>query len=104
MAQVISQLNQKLQTVAGEKVRVATPLNYLAEEMLLTKVFEVDQVCRNYDPIRSETTYFLIRDKDVVCKMTFDDLVPIEDRVTAIRVAMRIEHGNDSEGEGSSPS
>lgn len=104
MAQVISQLNQKLQTVAGEKVRVATPLNYLAEEVLLQEIFEVDQVCRNYDPKRSETTYFLIKDKDVVCKMTFDDLVPIEDRVTAIRVAMRMKHGNDSEGEGSSPS
>jgi hypothetical protein len=55
-------------------------------------------------PHTAETTYFLIKDKDVVCKMTFDDLTPIEDRVTAMRVAMRIEHGNDSEGKGSSPS
>ena len=104
MAQAISQLNQKLQTVAGEKVRVATPLNYLAEEVLLQEIFEVDQVCRHYDPKTQDTTYFLIKEKDVVCKMTFDDLVPIEDRVTAIRVAMRMKHGNDSEGEGSSPS
>lgn len=104
MAQAISQLSQKPPIVDGEKVRVATPLNYLAEEVLLQEIFKVDQVCRNYDPRTQDTTYFLIKDKDVICKMTFDDLTPIEDRVTAMRVAMRIEHGNDSEGKGSSPS
>ena len=82
---------------------MATPLNHLAEEMLLVEIFKVDQVCRNYDPKTQDTTYFLIKDKDVVCKMTFDDLTPIEDRVTAIRVAMRMQHGNDSEVEGGSP-
>ncbi len=89
--------------MVGEKERVATPLNYLAEEVLLQEIFKVDQVCRNYDVRTQDTTYFLIKDKDVVCKMTFDDLTPIEDRVTAIRVAMRMEHGNDSEVEGGSP-
>lgn len=86
--------------MVGEKERVATPLNHLAEEMLLVEIFGVDQVCRNYDVKTQDTTYFLIKDKDVVCKMTFDDLTPIEDRVTAIRVAMRMQHGNDSETEG----
>jgi hypothetical protein len=90
--------------VAGEKVKATTTLNDLAEEVLLQEIFKVDQVCRHYDPKRQDTTYFLIKDKDVICKMTFDDLTPIEDRVTAMRVAMRIKHGNDSEGEGSSPS
>jgi phenylalanine-4-hydroxylase len=89
--------------VAGEKERVATTLSHLAEEVLLQEVFKVDQVCRNYDPKTMDTTYFLIKDKDVVCKMTFDDVTPIEDRVTAIRVAMRMQHGNDSEVEGGSP-
>jgi phenylalanine-4-hydroxylase len=88
--------------VAGEKGRVVTTLNRLAEEAMLQEIFKVDQVCRNYSVHTAETTYFLIRNKDVVCKMTFDDLTPIEDRVTAIRVAMRIEHGNDSEGKGGS--
>jgi len=86
--------------VVGEKERVATPLNNLATEVLLQEIFKVDQVCINFMPHTAETTYFLIKDKDVICKMTFDDLTPIEDRVTAIRVAMRIEHGNDSEVEG----
>jgi hypothetical protein len=81
---------------------VGTTLKHLAEEVLLQDIFGVDQVCRNYIPHTAETTYFLIKDKDVVCKMTFDDLTPIEDRVTAIRVAMRIQHGNDSQGKGSS--
>ena len=89
--------------MVGEKERVATTLNHLAEEVLLQDIFAVDQVCRNYDPKTMDTTYFLIKDKDVVCKMTFDDFTPIEDRVTAIRVAMRMQHGNDSEVEGGSP-
>lgn len=87
----------------GEKVKAATILNNLAAEVLLQEVFKVDQVCINFMPHTAETTYFLIKDKDVVCKMTFDDLTPLEDRVTAIRVAMRIEHGNDSKVEGGSP-
>ena len=104
MAQAISQLNQKLQTVAGEKARVATTLNDLAEEALLQDIFGVDHVCRDYDINTAKTNYILIKDKSVVCNMEFDDSTPIEDRVTAIRVAMRMKHGNDSEGEGSSPS
>jgi hypothetical protein len=102
MVQATCQSNPKQKTEAGEKERVGTTLNHLAEEVLLQEIFKVDQVCRNYDPYTMDTTYFLIKDKDVVCKMTFDDLTPIEDRVTAIRVAMRIEHGNDSEGKGGS--
>ena len=89
--------------MVGEKERVATTLNHLAEEVLLQDIFGVDQVCTNFMPHTAETTYFLIKDKDIVCKMTFDDLTPIEDRVTAIRVAMRIQHGNDSKIEGGSP-
>ena len=104
MVQAISQLSQKLQTVAGEKVRAATTLNNLAEEALLQDIFGVDHVCKDYDVNTARTNYILIKDKSVVCNMEFDDLTPIEDRVTAIRVAIRIKHGNDSEGEGSSPS
>jgi hypothetical protein len=104
MVQAISQLSQKLQTVAGEKVRAATTLNNLAEEALLQDIFGVDHVCKDYDINTAKTNYILIKNKSVVCNMEFDDLTPIEDRVTAIRVAIRIKHGNDSEGEGSSPS
>lgn len=89
--------------MAGEKERVATTLNHLAEEMLLTEVFGVDQVERYQEPWSMDTRYILIKDKKVVCNMTFDEFTPIEDRVTAIRVAMRIEHGNDSKVEGGSP-
>lgn len=90
--------------MAGEKVKAATTLNNLAEEALLQDIFGVDHVCKDYDINTAKTNYILIKNKSVVCNMEFDDLTPIEDRVTAIRVAMRIEHGNDSEGEGSSPS
>ena len=89
--------------MVGEKERVATTLKHLAEEMLLTEVFGVDQVEHYLNPCSMDMTYVLIKDKEVVCRMTFDEVTPIEDRVTAIRVAMRIEHGNDSKGEGGSP-
>ena len=81
---------------------MATTLNRLAEEMLLVEIFGVDQVKHYLNPMDMSISYALIKDKNVVCRMTFDDLTPIEDRVTAIRVAMRIQHGNDSEVKGGS--
>jgi len=88
--------------VAGEKERVATTLRSLAEEMLLVEIFGVDQVKHFLDPCTMDIRYVLVKNKSTVCDMTFDDLTPIEDRVTAIRVAMRIQHGNDSEVKGGS--
>jgi len=86
--------------VVGEKAKVGITLNRLAEEMLLVEIFGVDHYL---DPCSMDMTYVLIKDKEVVCRMTFDEFTPIEDRVTAIRVAMRMQHGNDSEVEGGSP-
>lgn len=82
---------------------MAITLNRLAEEMLLVEIFGVDQVDRYVEPRTMETRYVLIKDKKVVCNLTFDEYTPLEDRVTAIRVAMRIEHGNASKTEGGSP-
>ena len=89
--------------MVGEKERVATTLNHLAEEMLLIEIFGVDQVEHYLNPCSMDMTYVLIKDKEVACRMTFDEFTPIEDRVTAIRVAMRMQHGNDSETKGGSP-
>lgn len=89
--------------MVGEKERVAITLNHLAEEMLLVEIFGVDQVEHYLNPCSMDMTYVLIKDKEVACRMTFDEFTPIEDRVTAIRVAMRMQHGNDSETEGGSP-
>ena len=88
--------------MVGEKERVAITLNHLAEEMLLVEIFGVDQVQHYLNPCSMDMTYVLIKNKDVVCRMTFDESTPIEDRVTAIRVAMRMQHGNDSETKGGS--
>ena len=88
--------------MVGEKVRVATTLEHLAEEMLLTEIFGVDQVERYQDTMSFDTRYVLVKNKKVVCDLSFDEFTPIEDRVTAIRVAMRMEHGNASEREGGS--
>ena len=89
--------------MVGEKERVATTLNRLAEEMLLVEIFGVDHVEHFLDQRTMDIRYVLVKNKSTVCDMTFDKFTPIEDRVTAIRVAMRIEHGNDSEVKGGSP-
>jgi len=89
--------------VVGEKERVAITLNHLAEEVLLQEIFHVDSVESYKSPYDFSTRYVLIKDRSIVCDMTFDEFTPLEDRVTAIRVAMRIEHGNDSEVKGGSP-
>lgn len=89
--------------MVGEKGRVATTLNHLAEEMLLVEIFGVDQVEHFQDPNTTDIRYVLVKNKSAVCDISFDDLTPIEDRVTAIRVAMRMQqHGNDSEIQGGS--
>ena len=88
--------------MVGEKERVATTLNHLAEEMLLVEIFGVDQVEHFFDPCTSDIRYLLIKNKSTVCDIRFDELTPIEDRVTAIRVAMRMQHGNDSKVQGGS--
>lgn len=91
--------------MAGEKAKVATTLSDTATAVLLKDIFHVDKVhvLRRPHAI-DEIEYALMRDGKVVCAMKFDDITPLEDRVTALRVAMRMSDGNDSQGEGSSPS
>ena len=49
--------------------------------------------------IRRINTTYLARILEV-CSMKFSDLTPLEDRITAMLVIIRIEHGNHSEGKG----
>ena len=86
--------------MVGEKAKVVTTLNRLAEEAMLQDIFKVDSVESYKTPYDLSTRYVLKKDKVVVCDISFDEFTPIEDRVTAIRVAMRIEHGNASEKQG----
>lgn len=86
--------------MVGEKERVGITLNRLAEEAMLQDIFKVDSVESYKSPYDYATRYILKKDTAVVCDITFDEFTPIEDRVTAIRVAMRMEHGNDSKVEG----
>ena len=88
--------------MVGEKAKVAITLNRFAEEQVLKQIFNVDWVEHYTNPIDLSTRYVLIKNADVVCDLTFDEFTPIEDRVTAIRVAMRMEHGNASEEQGGS--
>jgi len=91
--------------VAGEKAKVATTLTDTATAVLLKDIFNVDKVHVLRRPhVMDEIEYALMRDGKVVCNMKFDETTPLEDRVTALRVAMRMSDGNFSQGEGSSPS
>lgn len=91
--------------MAGEKAKVATTLSDTATAVLLKDIFHVDKVHVLRSPYAiDEIEYALMRDGKVICNMKFDELTPIEDRVTALRVAMRMSDGNFNQGEGSSPS
>lgn len=91
--------------MAGEKAKVATTLNDAATAVLLKDILHVDKVQVVRRPwLFDEVEYILIKENNPICHMTFDDLTPIEDRVTALRVAMRMSDGNNNQREGSSPS
>ena len=57
-----------------------------------------DATCGGY-----KVMYRCMKGGKVVCRMEFDDGVPIKDRITAMQIALRIEDGNHTEGQESSP-
>jgi len=88
--------------VAGVKERVVITLNDYATKALLEDILEVDQVITYHNPYVLGVSYSVIKNNREICQMSFNEDTPIEDRVTALRVAMRIQHGNDSKSEGGS--
>lgn len=103
MALTIWQLKRKLLTEVGEKERVATILNHYASRALLQEILKVDNVVVTQNHETMSVDYALYQDGVVVCKTKFDEDTSLEDRVAALRVLMRMEHGNYSETEGGSP-
>lgn len=100
MALTISQLKVKLQTEVGEKERVDTILSHYADRAVLQEILEVDNVVVTQDHESFAVHYALYQNGVVVCKTKFDEDTSLEDRVTALRVLMRMQHGNDSETKG----
>ena len=116
MASPIWKLSPRPQIAGGEKVRADT---YQSRD--LTRILPGDRatwfgldvpfgVTEITQEMFWDTTDF---EEKWVCgwvknghrsHIKFDLEVPIQERITAAVVAMRMQHGNDSEGEGSSPS
>lgn len=84
----------------GEKAKVATRLIRRINTTYLARILGVDCVQETYYPCNNEVGYVCITDGIEVCNIKFEDLTPLEDRIAAMLVLMRIEHGNDSEGKG----
>lgn len=89
--------------MVGEKARVAITRAEFATKAI-AEVLGVDKIYTFFDPLTFGQQYICTKDGHSVLEMTFDELTPLEDRITAMRIALRMEHGNDSETEGSSPS
>ena len=64
----------------------------------------VDKIYTFLDPIKLEHQYICMVNGHVALEMLFDDYTSLEDRLTAMKVALRMEHGDNSKTEGSSPS
>jgi hypothetical protein len=88
--------------VDGVKERVVITLNDYATKALLKDILDVDQVITYHNPYVLGVSYSVIKNNKEICQMNFDEDTPIEDRVMALRVTMRMEHGNDSKSKGGS--
>lgn len=84
----------------GEKAKVATRLIRRINTTYLARILGVDCVEETYFPCEFEVGYVCITEGKEICSMKFSDYTPLEDRITAMLVTIRIEHGNDSEGKG----
>lgn len=79
-----------------------------ANKWVLDKILNVDKIVvqslLRMDSMTYVIQYACIRDQKVVLTMVFDDDTPIEDRVTAMQVALRMTNGNDNQKqEGGAP-
>ncbi len=81
-----------------------------ANKWILDKILNVDKVVVQTWLDTTESTYRIAyacyRKQKLVCKIVFDDDTPLEDRVTAMQVALRMSDGNDNqkqEGGSTSP-
>lgn len=89
--------------MVGEKVKVAITRAEFAAKAI-AEVIGVDKIYTFFDPMTFGQQYICTINGKNVLDISFDEDTPIEDRITAMRVALRMEHGNDSETEGSSSS
>lgn len=84
----------------GEKAKVAIRLSKRINTTYLARILGVDCVEETYYPCELQVQYVCITEGKEICRMKFDDDTPLEDRIAAMLVSIRIEHGNDSEGKG----
>lgn len=87
--------------MVGEKAKVAiTPTEFATKAV--AEILGVDKIYTFFDPLTFGQQYICTKNGQNVLDMTFDETTPLIDRVSAMRVALRMEHGNDSETKGSS--
>lgn len=116
MASPISQLSLKQQIVGGVKDKADTYQNRDHVRILpgdratwfgLDVPFGVTELYQEvgWNPVTFEQVWRCEWIKNGQrSHITLDMEVPVQERITAAVVAMRMHHGNNSEGEGSSPS
>lgn len=105
--------------MGGERARAITihdqantynyTLTQQANKWVLDKILNVDKVVvqtwLDTPYMTYRVGYACYRKQKLVCKIVFDDDTPLEDRVTAMQVALRMNDGNDNQKqEGGAPS
>lgn len=88
--------------MVGEKAKVATRLIRRINTTYFARILGVHCVEETHYPCEAEIGYRCTINGQEVCSMKFNEDTPLEDRISAMLVLMRIEHGNDSEGKGGS--
>jgi len=77
---------------------------WILSEILGIDEMRVQETPFSVSPYETAHTYICIKDRREVCRMTIPDDVPLQDKVTALKAALRLSHGNNTEGkEGRNP-
>lgn len=83
---------------------------YLTEHVnrwVLQDLLKVDNVLveSRFDTksLEYKVIYACMKGGKRICVMEFDEDIPVQDRITAMQTALRIENGNHTEGQKSSP-
>lgn len=70
-----------------------------ANRWILSNVLGVDEMRVTRSPASfGVSTYSCIKDRKTVCRIDIPDDLPPEDKVTTIKVALRLTHGDHSKG------
>lgn len=86
--------NHTLET-ALHALSTRTAVQRQATKWVIQEILAVDVLEVTPDPTSDSHTYVCWKGYREVCRMNIPDDVPLQDKVTALKLAIRLAHGND---------